>query len=83
MKHAGEIALDSLEAVLAEIRLHKTLKEKKRGVFYCRSSAFLHFHEDPLGLFADVRTKAGWTRLPVNTPAERQMLLSLIGAQFD
>ena len=30
------------------------LIEKKRGVFYRKSRAFLHFHEDPKGMFADL-----------------------------
>ncbi|MBR7619834.1 hypothetical protein JKL49_10580 [Phenylobacterium sp. 20VBR1] len=55
MKHAGEIALDQLEPLLARVRALPGLTEKKRGVFYRRASAFLHFHEDPKGLFGDVR----------------------------
>ncbi|MDR3510391.1 MAG: hypothetical protein P4L73_02055 [Caulobacteraceae bacterium] len=59
MKHAGAAALDQLEPLLAEIRAIAGLKEKSRGVFYRNSRAFLHFHEDPSGLFADVRTADG------------------------
>ena len=33
--------------------------EKKRGVFYFKSRAFLHFHEDPKGMFADIREAGG------------------------
>lgn len=55
MKHAGEIALDQLEPLLARVRALPGLTEKKRGVFYRKSRAFLHFHEDPRGLFGDVR----------------------------
>ncbi|MFZ3007564.1 MAG: hypothetical protein WA047_15460 [Phenylobacterium sp.] len=55
MKHAGEIALDQLEPLLARVRALPGLTEKKRGVFYRKSRAFLHFHEDPAGLFGDVR----------------------------
>ncbi|HEX4183540.1 MAG TPA: hypothetical protein VHY34_09795 [Caulobacteraceae bacterium] len=51
MKHAGQEALDALEAV----RLRRALTERKRGVFYRKSRAWLHFHEDPAGLFADLR----------------------------
>jgi hypothetical protein len=76
MKHAGEAALDQLEDMLAELRRIAGLKEKKRGVFYRGASAFLHFHEDPTGLFADLRLGPDWVRLPVNTPAEKRSLLS-------
>jgi hypothetical protein len=78
MKHAGEAALDQLDDLLVEIRRQAALKEKKRGVFYRGSAAFLHFHEDPAGLFADVRLEAKWERMPVNTAAERRRLVTKI-----
>ncbi len=55
MKHAGPIALDALEPLLRRLRTLPGLKEKTRGVFYLKSRAFLHFHEDPTGLYADIR----------------------------
>jgi hypothetical protein len=78
MKHAGSGALEALEPLLGEIRSVPSLIERKRGVFYRKSSAFLHFHEDPAGLFADLRDSAGWQRLPANTAAERRDLLRRI-----
>lgn len=59
MKHAGAAALDQLEPLLTQIRAFGGLKEKSRGVFYLRARAFLHFHEDPAGLFADLRQPDG------------------------
>jgi hypothetical protein len=80
MKHATASALDALEPLLSEIRALGTLKEKSRGVFYRGSRAALHFHEDPAGLFADLRLGAAdWQRLPVNTKAERVALLRELG----
>lgn len=55
MKHAGATALDRLEPLLAALRALPGLKEKARGVFYRGGRAFLHFHEDPAGLIADLR----------------------------
>lgn len=55
MKHITPDQLDRLEELLESLRKIDGLKEKKRGVFYRKSRAFLHFHEDPAGLFADVR----------------------------
>jgi hypothetical protein len=52
MRHAGAAALDQLEPLLQQLRALPALKEKARGVFYLRSRAFLHFHEDPSGLHA-------------------------------
>lgn len=59
MKHAGQDALDRLEPLLARVRALPGLTEKNRGVFYLKSRAFLHFHEDPKGLFGDVRDESG------------------------
>lgn len=75
MKHAGPATLDALEDLLERIRRFEGLKEKKRGTFYGKASALLHFHEDPAGLFADLRAGSDWRRVPVNTPAERKTLL--------
>ena len=54
MRHARDTDLDRLEDLLAQLRTLPGLTEKKRGVFYRKSRAFLHFHEDPKGLFADI-----------------------------
>lgn len=72
MKHATDKALDELEDLLLLIRAYPELKEKKRGIFYRKSTAFLHFHEDPAGLFADLRIGGDFLRFTVNTPAERR-----------
>ena len=80
MKHAGPAALDELESLLEALRTVDGLKEKSRGVFYRGSKAFLHFHEDPAGLFADVRGAGGdFDRLPVGTAPERSVLLRRLG----
>ena len=76
MKHVGTDALDRLEPLLEELREMDGLVEKKRGVFYRRSKAFLHFHEDPAGLFADVRLVGpDFDRLRVSTRAEHRVLV--------
>lgn len=77
MKHASANALSALQALLATIRLHSGLVEKRPGIFYRNGAAFLHFHEDPAGLFADIKLDgARFSRFPVNTPAEQQALLT-------
>ena len=75
MKHAGAAALDDLEDLLAQLR-RLPLRERSRGVFYFRSRPFLHFHEDPSGLYADVRVGADFIRRAVNSRAERTSLLT-------
>lgn len=80
MKHAGPQALDELEPLLREIRKLEGLIEKKRGTFYCRGSAMLHFHEDPAGFFADLKVDGEFTRLTVNTKREEAAFLRRAGA---
>ena len=78
MKHAGDTALNALADLLDEIRRYDGLKEPKRGVFYRKSSGFLHFHEDPAGFFADMKIDGEYRRFPVNSAAERRSLLRRI-----
>ena len=79
MKHAGPAALDQLEPLLNEICALEGLKEKARGVFYRRARAFLHFHEDPSGLHADLRIAGDdFDRYRVQDEAERAALLALV-----
>jgi hypothetical protein len=63
MKHAGPAALAGLAGLIAQIRERPGLVEKKPGVFYRKGQAFLHFHEDPDGMFVDLRDGADWLRL--------------------
>lgn len=78
MRHARSAALDDLEPLLSGLRRVDGLVERSRGVFYRRSKAFLHFHEDPTGLHADVRIAEDFERVRVETPAEREALLARI-----
>jgi hypothetical protein len=75
MRHAGVEALDRLEPLLIGLRGVVGLREKSRGVFYRQSRAFLHFHEDPAGLFADVRFEQDFERIRVSTADEQKLLL--------
>lgn len=80
MRHAGSDALDQLEPLLVALRAVPGLVERSRGVFYRRSRAFLHFHEDPSGLYVDLRTGDHFERLPVNSAAERAQVMAMVGA---
>jgi len=76
MKHAGAVALDGIEPLLGKIRAAGVLREKSRGIFYLKSRAYLHFHEDPAGMFADIRASDGkdFDRLKLDPAAEREIL---------
>ena len=79
MRHATPSALDQLEPLLFELRRLRLLKEKNRGIFYRGASAFLHFHEDPAGLFADVKLDGpDFSRRRVSTKSEQRSLLSVV-----
>jgi hypothetical protein len=78
MKHAGPTALDELSDLLAVVRVRGGLREPRPGVFYRKGKAWLHFHEDKAGLFADLRSGAEWERFRVSDPDERASLLAAI-----
>jgi hypothetical protein len=75
MRHASPATLDALEPLLAELRRVEGIVERKRGIWYLRSRGFLHFHEDPAGLFADLKTGEDFERFRVATAGERRALL--------
>jgi hypothetical protein len=76
MRHAREAALDTIEDLLVAIRRHQSLTERKRGAFYQKSAGFVHFHEDPAGMFADLKVAGEWKRLRVTTRREQKQFLS-------
>jgi hypothetical protein len=55
VRHARPDDLDRVEALLGELRAVAGLTEKKRGVFYRGSKAYLHFHEHEGDIVCDVR----------------------------
>ena len=80
MRHARPDALDRLEPLLVRLRALPGLNERSRGVFYRKSKAFLHFHEDGDDLYVDVRlADADFQRLRVTSQKERAALLKVVG----
>lgn len=81
MKHASPSALQELNGLLQQVRSLPGLVEKKPGIFYARSSAYMHFHEDKAGLFADVKLSGKeFVRFPVNTPEQQATFLLQVRA---
>jgi hypothetical protein len=78
MKHAAAGALEALGDLLVNLRARPGLVEKRPGIFYVKGRAFLHFHEDRAGLFADLRQGGEWERFPVNSSHERAELFEII-----
>jgi hypothetical protein len=78
MRHAGPDTLARIAPLLAELRARPVLRERRPGVFELESRAFLHFHDDPSGIFADVRLAQDFVRLPVASSAQQADLLDRI-----
>ncbi len=80
VKHASESTLEGLSAFLDQLRSVDGLVEKRPGVFYRRSKAFLHFHEDPSGIFVDIRLMINdpFNRVPVTTRSQQSELIATI-----
>ena len=84
MKHADADALARLAPLLQQhlrpLCSAAGVREKQPGVFYRAGRAFLHFHTDPAGLFADVRLSPGaaFTRFPLRDAAQQQALVEAV-----
>jgi hypothetical protein len=79
MKHASANTLAFLAPLLETLRTLPELVERSPGCFYFKSKAYLHFHEDPTGFFADVKLdQVEFVRLPVTTPVEQGRLVELV-----
>jgi hypothetical protein len=81
MKHAGADTLRRLEPLLQRLRALPALAERKPGIFYRGASAFLHFHEDPAGVFADVKLDGkSFSRFKLDGAADHEELLAKVSA---
>jgi hypothetical protein len=79
MKHASAATIAILEPLLAQIRPLPGLKEKKPGIFYRKSKAFLHFHEDGNQIYADVKLQGdNFKRFPATTEGEQAALVAAL-----
>ena len=55
------------------------MRERTPGSFYVKSKGYLHFHEDPAGVFADVKLDfIEFTRMRATTDKELRALLAKI-----
>ncbi|MGL4573617.1 MAG: hypothetical protein ACRCV9_02390 [Burkholderiaceae bacterium] len=77
MRHASEADLKPIVALLAQLRALPGITEKKPGIFYRKSAAFLHFHEDSGKLFADIKQDGEFVRYEIGASASQAKLLKL------
>ena len=59
-----------------------TAKGKSGSTFYLGSKPFLHFHDGPNGLEADVKWDREFVREPVETHVQRVALLKRVRAHL-
>jgi hypothetical protein len=78
VRHPRPAALDSIEPVLEELRRIDGLTERRRGVFYRRTNPFLHFHEDPTGMYADLKLGPTFERQQATDPDEQAARLARV-----
>ncbi len=67
--------LEILAPLLQVLRGYSVLDEVRPAAFHLEGRDFIHFHEEPNGLFADALLARGRVRMPVSTAAEQAELL--------
>jgi len=75
MRHATSDTIAALADLVDALRAVDGLTETRPGAFSRGSKAFLHFHEDPTGYYADVRFDADFERVRVTTKREQAALV--------
>jgi hypothetical protein len=76
VRHARPEDLEPIAGLLADLRRIHGLRERAPGTFYAGGRAFLHFHADPAGLFADLEVDGEFVRSRVVTAKEQRALLA-------
>jgi hypothetical protein len=82
LRHATSETLEALGDLLNTLRGIDGIVEKRPGAFSRGSRAFLHFHDDPTGYYADVRLGEDFDRFRVTTKREQQVLVTRIRAEL-
>jgi hypothetical protein len=70
--------LEQIAPLLEELRAHPSLRERRPGHFFLGCQEVLHFHDDPSGIFADLRLGGGFVRFCVTCAEEQLELLGRI-----
>jgi hypothetical protein len=78
MGHAGPATLDRLEPLLEAVRKLGVAEEPKRGIFYRRRIAFLHFHDEAGRILADLKEGREFRRYPADSRRDWARLLAAV-----
>lgn len=73
-----EAALARIAPLLAVLRANRALREIQPTTFHLNGRDFVHFHDHPDGVVADVRLSKGIVRMPVSSPEGQAELLERI-----
>ena len=73
-----QATLDRIAPLLEELRAHPALSEARPAEFHVDGREFLHFHDDPDGVVADVLLTEGRMSMRVTSVAEQAELLDRI-----
>lgn len=80
LKQATE---ETLKPLLNFLRSYECLEESIDCKFLLKGKDFVHFHDDPDGLWADAKLAKGRIRVSVATRAEQGELMELISQKLD
>ena len=78
-----EATQKTLAPLLETLRSFACLTEVRPARFHLSGSDFIHFHELPDGVVADVRLMKGRISVPVSTAAEQAELIGRIAETLD
>ncbi len=70
--------LERLAPFLNLLRAHPALREVRPAAFHLDGRDFVHFHDEPEGILADVRLSKGRVHMRVSSPAEQAEFLERI-----
>jgi hypothetical protein len=70
--------LDRIAPLLDVLRAHPALLEVRPTEFQLHGRDFLHFHDEPDGVVADVRLAEGRVSMPVSSSSEQAEFLERI-----
>jgi len=73
-----QATLDRIAPLLDVLRAHPALSEARPTEFQLDGRDFLHFHDEPDGVFADVRLTEGRVSMPVSSSSEQAEFLERI-----
>lgn len=78
-----EVTQKKLAPLLSVLRGYSVLREVREGSFHLHGKDFIHFHDEPDGLWADVRLAQGRVRRSVADSASQADLVEEIGSRLD